>query len=558
MRTIKFCLLSSILVIIFFAGCGTKPSNLANYSNFTSLYELYQTANKIDSNTEKYIKNKYLIDLIVNASKNEQLGLYHQAIVDLLDALRFDSSKVILFALARNFYFIEKYTLAFDYGFRSYLIDTNFAPTVELLAWTLLARNQYNEANYFSNRLLQIKGKDITQNDIKLHLNVLEKIDTTYEKTIEFLNAINIPNLEDFVNSQLLYYYILRNDTSNQNRIVERLLSKTDKISDSNFLFLNLLFSNLIQNGDYEKAFNKFKEISDKTSPDIALKICDLFIQRIRSIDSLHPDFSGKFSIFIGQRYKNNYLFDYKLLQMYFILGDTAQVYSISKNLLANEEIDLEILTNVSYILFYNLNRKEETIQKFVSFKFKFLNEPLFYNILGEFYVNNKQYDLAKNAFQKSYQLDSTNYQIFSNLAWLYAELEDWEKSDSLYLKSLELFPNNPITLNNFAYSLIQRDTNLSYAGKLIEKAIKLRPNDPNLLDTYGWYLYKIKDYYKAKEHIEKSIELDSSRPEPFLHLSIILRALGKEEEANKYFEKAVSIDPNNKEVLQEIEKQKK
>ncbi len=152
---------------------------------------------------------------------------------------------------------------------------------------------------------------------------------------------------------------------------------------------------------------------------------------------------------------------------------------------------------------------KNEAIQKFQSFKFKFLDEPIFYNVLGEFYVNNKEYALAENAFLKSLQLDSNNYQTYSNLAWLYSETEEWDKSDSLYMRSLELFPDNPITLNNFAYSLIQRGENLNYAGKLIEKAIKLRPDDPNLLDTYGWYFYKINDFEKAKEYIEKSISLD-------------------------------------------------
>ncbi|MGB9851369.1 MAG: tetratricopeptide repeat protein [Candidatus Kapaibacteriota bacterium] len=558
MKIITNKIIIGLLIITAFACSSTQTVHESEFSFYTSVYELYANANQLDSSTIKYIKNKYLIDLIANASKNEQLGLYHQAIVDLLDALRFDTSKVILFALARNFYYVEKYTLAFDYGFRAYLLDSNFVPTIELLAWTLLGRNQFKESSYFSNRLLKIKGNKVTQNDIKLHLNILDRIDTSYNSSIEFLKSISNPQLEQFVNSQLLYYYFIKKDSINQNQIVEKILSKADFINDSDFFLLSLYFTNLLNNYEYEKSFQKLLEFSPKTTSDNILKVLDYFVQRIKSIDSSNSDFTIKISNFVDESFRNDPRFQYKLVQMYFILGDTANVYKISKTILGNENTNLETLLNVSYILFYNLNRKDETIQRLQTFKYKFVDEPLFFNVLGEFYTNNKQYDLAEAAFKKSFMLDSNNYQIYTNLAWLYAEKEEWVKSDSFYLKSLEIFPDNPITLNNFAYSLIQRDTNLTFAGKLIEKAIKIRPDDPNLLDTYGWYLYKIKDYDGAKKYIEKSIEIDSTRPEPFLHLSIILRAMGKDEESRFYFDKAISIDANNKEIIKEIEKQKK
>ncbi|QLH54232.1 MAG: hypothetical protein CH6_3001 [Candidatus Kapaibacterium sp.] len=547
-----------IIMALIGTSCRSPKPISENFSFYSDVYTLYTKANEFDTNTKKYIKNKYLVDLLVNASKNEQLGLYHQAIVDLLDALRFDTSKVILFGLARNFYFIEKYTLAFDYGIRSYLLDSNFIPTIELLAWTLLERNQFKEAIFFSNRLIKLKGRNLTQNDLKLHLNILDRLDNTYKSSIDFLTSIQEPKFEDFINSQLIYYYFLNNDTNNIINVVEKIFSNKEKIQDERYILLDLYIRNLINKGEYQKALQKFEELSERTSSENNLKLCDIFIQNLKRIDSTNPGFIKEFDGLINRKYQNDFRFHFKLLQMYFILDDTSKVYSISNKILSNDNIDLETLINVSYILYYNLKLKNEAIQKFQSFKFKFLDEPIFYNVLGEFYVNNKEYALAENAFLKSLQLDSNNYQTYSNLAWLYSETEEWDKSDSLYMRSLELFPDNPITLNNFAYSLIQRGKNLNYAGKLIEKAIKLRPDDPNLLDTYGWYFYKINDFEKAKEYIEKSISLDSSRAEPFLHLSLILRKLGREEEANYNFEKAISIDPNNKEILQELERQKK
>ncbi|MCX7908112.1 MAG: tetratricopeptide repeat protein [Ignavibacteria bacterium] len=547
-----------LTIFILFVGCATDKTFVSNYSFYSNTYELYLNANKLDSSTIKFVKNKYLIDLIVNASKNEQLGLYHQAIVDLLDALRFDTSKVILFAIARNFYWIEKYTLAFDYGFRSYLLDTNFLPTIELLAWTLFQRYQYKEAYFFSSKLVHLKRKNLNQNDIKLHLDILDRVDTSFASSIAFLNSIEDPSLEDFVNSQLLYYFFLKKDTNNQNVILEKIFSKPDYFKNLDFIYFNIYFTNLLEKGEYEKAINKYEEFQRKITLDKNLQIIDIFTSKIKSIDSINKDLSKKLISVVTSISNDNLQVKSKLLQIYFILNDTTNSYLLCNNILGNEEIDLETLINTSYILYYDLKKRNEAIQKFQSFKFKFIDIPTYYNVLGEFYTNNQQYQLAEEMFNKSLMLDSNDYQIYINFGWLYSETENWSKSDSFYLKSLELFPENPIALNNFAYSLIQRDTNLVLAGKLIEKAIKIRPNDPNFLDTYGWYYFKLGNYEKAKEYIEKSIEIDNTRAEPFLHLSLIYKALGDEHNANYFFEKALSIDPNNKEVIKELEKKTK
>lgn len=558
MRNFAAIFILCFLGLIWFNGCTTEKNIVDSSSFYSNVFELYCNANKLDSNTIRYIKKEYLIDLIVNASKNEQLGLYHHAIVDLLDALRFDTSKVILFALARNFYWIEKYSLAFDYAFKSFLLDTNFLPPIELLAWTLLAREQYKEASYFSNKIIKIKQKNITQNDIKLHLEILDKIDTTFLSSINFLKKIDSPSNQDFINSQLFYYYFLKADTENQIVLLEKIFSNSDNFKDLDPFYLNIYFTILLERKEFEKAISKFIEFSKKSSIDNILSLVEIFQPKIKSIDSANQELSKTFCDYLIKNFPDDYRFDFKLLQIYFALEDTTNTYFYCKKVLNNENTNLELLIQASYFLYYDLKKKTEAIIKFQSFKYKFFDVPKYYNVLGEFYANNNQYDLAEEMFKKSISLDSNDYQPYLNLGWIYSEMEDWKKSDSCYFKSLELFPINPIIMNNFAYSLIVRDTNLAYAKMLIEDAIKIRPNDPNFLDTYGWYFYKVGDYAKAKELIEKSIEIDNSRPEPFLHLSLIYEALDDLEKAKFYFEKAVSIDPNNKEIIKEINKKTK
>jgi tetratricopeptide (TPR) repeat protein len=543
-------------LLLLACSSGVRPSkNLSIYSYF---YELYKEVNNLDSSTVDYIKNKYLIDLIVNASKNEQLGLYHQAIIDLLDAARFDSSKVILFALARNFYYIQKYTLALDYAFKAYSLDSNFIPNLKLLAKILIDLDKGQEALFFTQRLIDLVAENLNEEDISLHLDAMNIVDTNYKNAINFLSSIDNPKLKDFVNSKLLLYYFLKGDTQNIDNTIEKIFDSNEPKREVYPELVDFYLTNLLNKGEYEKAVTKLINLSKRLSLNAIFTLSDKFISNIKTIDSIDKRLTQKLTEFLSSFTSQSYIADYKILWICYLTGDSLKSIELCSKILSNEEIDLEILVNTSGILYYGLNKKEEAIRNFRTFRFKYMDEPVYHKTLGEYYLLNQQFKPAEEEFLKALSLDSLDSKSYSNLGWLHSEIEDWEKSDYYYQKSLELAPQDPMTLNNYAYSLIQRDTNLPYAGRLIENAIRMRPDDPNILDTYGWFFYKIGDFEKAKEYIEKSISVDSTNAVSFLHLGLIYKSLGDSEKYHYYFEKAIKMDPNNKEVLNEVKKQTK
>jgi len=62
--------------------------------------------------------------------------------------------------------------------------------------------------------------------------------------------------------------------------------------------------------------------------------------------------------------------------------------------------------------------------------------------------------------------------------------------------------------MNNLAWFLIDKDLNINEGLELVDKAIKLFPDDYLYLDTKGWGLYKQGKYEKALEILEKSWNL--------------------------------------------------
>ena len=550
-------ILALLLFVFFVYACSSGKQTTDNVDSNDSIYQMYLKANKFDSSTIKYIKNQYLIDLLVNASKNEQIGLYHQAIIDLLDAYRFDSSKVILYAIAKNFYMIEKLTLAFDYAIKSYAKDTNFTPTIELLAWILLARNQPVLARYFSNRLINLRGNQLTYDDLKLHLEILDKIDTTLTQSIEFLNNFSNKQFEDYIDVQLHWRYYLRNDSLNEITVLKRMLSKERNLEKVDLIYIERYISLLSHFGRKDEVFEFLPKVFQKSQGELLDNFVERILNNLNEYDKQISGFSNNFIEILEQNASKSPNGNYNLIRAYVLSNDTIKAHNFARKILNDEEIDLNTLIAAAKVLFYNAGEKENALKKLSSFKMKFMAAPAYYITLGEFYFNLSNYDLAAANFEKALSLDSFYTEPYSYLGDIYFAKEDWKKSDFYYSEYLKFYPNEATILNNYAYSLIIREENLPYALSMIERAIEQKPDDPNFLDTYGWYFYKVGQYEEARKYIEKSIQIDSSRAEPFLHLSLIYKALGDETKAKENFEKAVSIDPNNKEIIKEMNKTK-
>jgi len=70
----------------------------------------------------------------------------------------------------------------------------------------------------------------------------------------------------------------------------------------------------------------------------------------------------------------------------------------------------------------------------------------------------------------------------------------------------LELNPESVMHLNNLAW--VYQETQSPKALETATKAYELAPGNPNVLDTYGWILYKTGDRSGALEVLAKATEL--------------------------------------------------
>ncbi len=151
--------------------------------------------------------------------------------------------------------------------------------------------------------------------------------------------------------------------------------------------------------------------------------------------------------------------------------------------------------------------------------------------------------------------LNPSDVQVLGMTALIYDSKEEFDKSDSLYTMAMKIDPENPLILNNYAYSLSDRGVRLDEAFLWSKLAVEKEPENSSYLDTLGWIYFKLNDYHKAKLYIEKSLLIDSKSATVLDHLGDVHFKLGDNSKAIEYWKKALENEPDNIKIKQKIEK---
>jgi tetratricopeptide (TPR) repeat protein len=129
-----------------------------------------------------------------------------------------------------------------------------------------------------------------------------------------------------------------------------------------------------------------------------------------------------------------------------------------------------------------------------------------------------------------------------------------YSASDSLYEHLLADDKNDAVSLNNYAYSIADREQvtrkQLKFARKLSKRSLKDNKNNPSFLDTYGWIWFQLGKTRQAYKYIASSLEVRADNPEVLSHMAAILKVQGKDEEARTYADKAEAILRQRQELV--------
>lgn len=118
----------------------------------------------------------------------------------------------------------------------------------------------------------------------------------------------------------------------------------------------------------------------------------------------------------------------------------------------------------------------------------------------------------------------------------------------------LSLKPDHAHALNALGYSLAERNLRLPEAHDLIARALALAPEDPFIMDSMGWVLYRQGKFAEALQTLERAYRIKAD-PEIAAHLGEVLWVLGRKDEARRILREAYKANPENEALAGTVKK---
>ena len=347
------------------------------------------------------------------------------------------------------------------------------------------------------------------------------------------------------------YYYFYARHVDNRGQkikareIVQTALKKYPR---------NLLLNQYKINLDFKKNFSDFN-CSKKN--DI---VAELLYIAANALSSQSYFQTSNFFLNLSKYLNNNfYSFDTLLAENFYKIEDLERAKAIYKKLRNNgDAFKWHSNKQISRILIKE-NEKDEAI-KLLTSSFNNLPSKNVYEIFdyAEFLKNNEKFSDSIKYFTEILERIDAKHPLFSEVTdsrgVAYERNGEWEKAEKDLLKSLEVNPNQAYVINYLAYSWIEQGIKIEKSLRMLEKANKIKSNDPYIIDSLGWALYKLKRYKESKDYLQLAVRLMPADPIVNDHYGDVLWKNGNEIQARYYWNYVLNLEKAEKDLKEKIE----
>ena len=167
---------------------------------------------------------------------------------------------------------------------------------------------------------------------------------------------------------------------------------------------------------------------------------------------------------------------------------------------------------------------------------------------LAGLYIKTNQLVKAKEIYDNILLKDKVTAEIMHQYAILSSSLCDSDTAERMLKKVIKMNPD--IAKAHKDLGIIYLNKRLfDYAEDEFQTALKLAPNDFEILFEYGNYLYSISKNIEADRYYGEALEVDPNNVLALTFMGLNKLILNKLDEAYDYIMKAVKIEPNHEYV---------
>lgn len=155
---------------------------------------------------------------------------------------------------------------------------------------------------------------------------------------------------------------------------------------------------------------------------------------------------------------------------------------------------------------------------------------------------------------------DFVNAKFYFNYGAAAEQAGLYNKAADLLRKSIALDPENSAEASNYlGYMWADHNMNLDEAETMIRRALQSEPNNASYLDSLGWVEFRKGQFDRALADLLRAAKTaEREDPVVFEHIGDTYLKLNQTREALEAWQKALSLDPKNKNLADKIQTTKK
>ena len=508
-----------------------------NENEYDESYKFFRKLDGLESSHPDY-SAKYLYSLVNSGNFREAFNY----------SKKLERQNVNIF---ESFLFLGVYYLKYS---KLDLAKKNFQKAKEIKRSVL---NDYvtDSLNNWSN----LKSSNLNNSMIEI-----KKIDERFENLKKIQN-IFLNCYFDSPNTENLYKELISNkktDFSRYNYFYASFMANSGKIKEAKEIVNSALKSyprNLKLN-QFKEDLNENKNISIfncKNEAHVSAEILYITANALSS-QSIYPlsNFYLNLAKFLNEDFHS---YDTLLAENFYKIEnfkEAKKIYnSLSKKGGAYSWYSAKQLARI----YLQEDEKEKAIKIFSDTYDNLVNKEIYVTFdYAEFLKNNEKFKESIKFYSQIISKVKKNHPLYAEATdgrgVAYERIGEWENAEKDLLASLKANPDQAYVINYLAYSWIEQGVKIQQSLSMLEKANKLRSNDPYIIDSLGWALFKLKRFKESKKYLQLAVKLLPGDPIVNDHYGDVLWKNGNEIQARYYWNYVLNLEKAEDDLKKVIE----
>ena len=544
-----------IFVIIFFSTLEAKSSNKFNDADNISDYFsgiLLLNDNQYNSSF-KYLKKlsgleeihtnysiKYLYSLVNSGNINEAFNYSRKLEKQKLESFESNLITGIFYLKKSDFKSAKKYFLKAKAKGSKFVLNNYVSDS--LYNWSNLTNIDKSSAN------LELKKLDKRFENLKKIQSVFLNCYYNSSDTNELFSALNSNQRTDF--SRYNYFHASYAISIGKINEAKSIVQSALKLYPRNLLL-----------NQYKIDLNELKNIDAfdcRKEKHVVAEILYITANALSS-QSLYSlsNFYLNLAKFLNEDFHS---FETLLAENFYKTNNFEDAKKIYKNLSKRGEAFKWYSTKQLARIFIQEKKTKDAIKLTSSVYKDLINKEVYETFdFAEFLKNNEKFQESIFHYTAVLKNIKSKHPLYPKATdgrgVAYERIGNWDKAEKDLLASLSADPDQAYVINYLAYSWIEKGIKIEKSLNMLEKANKLKSNDPFIIDSLGWALFKLERYKESKKYLQLAVRLMPGDPIVNDHYGDVLWKNGNQLQARYYWNYVLNLKKTEENLKKIIDK---